>query len=373
MDPRLLRAQLYSGSDVPGGGPYPTPRRSRPLASRTLDAAFNAGFKMQDANGGYYTDHRLVLPLRKGAASLVTYRDGSATVRGVGSAGGDVAAGRLGPPEPRPHRERRPARARAARPTTTRGGGPPSAVATRSGARASGSPGRRPRLRRRAEPHHHLARPPARRRRRGPRHGARHQHRLGAVLTYRAALGHPVNGANGVSLLPTWRATRRGTSRRGGSGTSTRCRFARRPTPPRSRHSRRRPRPPQRATSGAMGNEVVCVQVPSWPMASASQPPQAPRVRAEHLVAADGEGRRERVGEPEVRAAHRRRGDRGPRRAAVRGRRGARRARRSLTSRCRRRRWPRTRAGWARLGPRSRSGTARRPRGCRAWRRRRRR
>jgi hypothetical protein len=85
MDPRLLRAQLYSGSEVPGGGPYRFTAPISTLASRSLDAAFNAGFKMQDANGGYYTDHRVVVPLRVGAASLVIYRDGSATVGAWGT------------------------------------------------------------------------------------------------------------------------------------------------------------------------------------------------------------------------------------------------------------------------------------------------
>jgi Phosphodiester glycosidase len=85
MDPRLLAAQLYSGSEVPGGGPFRYSAPISTLASRTLDAAFNAGFKMQDANGGYYTDGRAVIPLRPGAASLVVYRDGSATVGAWGS------------------------------------------------------------------------------------------------------------------------------------------------------------------------------------------------------------------------------------------------------------------------------------------------
>jgi Phosphodiester glycosidase len=85
MDQRLLRAQLYSGSEVPGDGPFRYSAPISTLASRTLDAAFNAGFKMQDAGGGYYTDHRTVVPLRPGAASFVVYRDGSATVGAWGS------------------------------------------------------------------------------------------------------------------------------------------------------------------------------------------------------------------------------------------------------------------------------------------------
>jgi hypothetical protein len=51
-------------------------------------AAFNAGFLMSGANGGYYTDGRTVVPLRTGAASLVIYRNGTAK---VGQWGRDVS------------------------------------------------------------------------------------------------------------------------------------------------------------------------------------------------------------------------------------------------------------------------------------------
>ena len=80
MDPTLLEAQLYSGSFIPGGGPY---RHSAPILPKTtgiLAAAFNAGFRMQDANGGYYTDNKTVIPLRKGAAAVVIFKDGTMTV-----------------------------------------------------------------------------------------------------------------------------------------------------------------------------------------------------------------------------------------------------------------------------------------------------
>jgi hypothetical protein len=80
MDTKLLRATLYSGSQIPGGGPYPHTAPIVPSAARTLVAAFNAGFLMSTANGGYYTDHKTVIPLRTGAASFVVYANGSATV-----------------------------------------------------------------------------------------------------------------------------------------------------------------------------------------------------------------------------------------------------------------------------------------------------
>ena len=52
-----------------------------------LVAAFNAGFLMSDANGGYYTDNKTIVPLRTGGASFVVYKNGSST---VGQWGRDV-------------------------------------------------------------------------------------------------------------------------------------------------------------------------------------------------------------------------------------------------------------------------------------------
>ena len=80
MDPTLLKAQLYSGSFIPGGGPYKFSAPISPSASRNLVAAFNAGFRMQDANGGYYTQGKTIIPLRQGAASVVIFKDGTMTV-----------------------------------------------------------------------------------------------------------------------------------------------------------------------------------------------------------------------------------------------------------------------------------------------------
>jgi hypothetical protein len=80
MDTKLLRATLYSGSTIPGGGPYAHSAPVRPSASRSLVAAFNAGFLMSNANGGYYTDGKTIMPLRRGAASFVIYRNGSVNI-----------------------------------------------------------------------------------------------------------------------------------------------------------------------------------------------------------------------------------------------------------------------------------------------------
>jgi Phosphodiester glycosidase len=80
MDTRLLSATLYSGSYIPGGGPYVHTAPIPPAAARTLVTAFNAGFRMQDANGGYYTQGRLEIPLRPGAASFVIDTNGSVRI-----------------------------------------------------------------------------------------------------------------------------------------------------------------------------------------------------------------------------------------------------------------------------------------------------
>jgi hypothetical protein len=87
LDTGLLAARLYSGSVSPGGGPYRYTAPIRPAQAATLVAAFNGGFKMNQARGGYYTEGRMIDPLRAGAASLVIYAGGSV---GIGAWGRDV-------------------------------------------------------------------------------------------------------------------------------------------------------------------------------------------------------------------------------------------------------------------------------------------
>lgn len=80
MDMRLLSARLYSGSMSPGKGPYRFTAPVLPANARTLVAAFNGGFVMNLAHGGYYTEGRVVDPLRTGAASFVIYANGGVNV-----------------------------------------------------------------------------------------------------------------------------------------------------------------------------------------------------------------------------------------------------------------------------------------------------
>ncbi len=87
MDTRLLSAQLYSGSKSPGGGPYQYTAPIEPAQAASLVAAFNGGFYMSQAGGGYFTQGHAVVPLVGGAASLVIYANGSVD---VGAWGTDV-------------------------------------------------------------------------------------------------------------------------------------------------------------------------------------------------------------------------------------------------------------------------------------------
>jgi hypothetical protein len=87
MDTKLLSARLYSGSLSPGGFGYKYTAPVQPAAAATLVAAFNGGFQMADAHGGYYTEGRLIDPLVNGAASAVIYANGTIT---VGAWGTDV-------------------------------------------------------------------------------------------------------------------------------------------------------------------------------------------------------------------------------------------------------------------------------------------
>src|SRR6202044_3295175 len=71
MDTNLLTAQLYSGSQIPGGGPFGHQAPISVDKSKTVVAAFNSGFLMPGADGGYFTDGRTYKKLRSGAASVV--------------------------------------------------------------------------------------------------------------------------------------------------------------------------------------------------------------------------------------------------------------------------------------------------------------
>lgn len=96
MDTKLLRATLYEGASIPGsGGPWTNMAPLQGAALDTLTAAFNSGFRMQDARGGFYADGQTAIPLVNGGASLVIDSNGTASVGEWGrdfTMGPDIAA-----------------------------------------------------------------------------------------------------------------------------------------------------------------------------------------------------------------------------------------------------------------------------------------
>jgi hypothetical protein len=79
MDPKLLRFEQHPGVEVPGGT-YAAPSSIPAAETAQLAAAFNGGFRMQDAQGGYYQDGVGASTLVAGAATLAISTDGTANV-----------------------------------------------------------------------------------------------------------------------------------------------------------------------------------------------------------------------------------------------------------------------------------------------------
>ncbi len=79
IDPKLVSFEVFPGSEEPGGK-WAKPSQVPMDRRLSLIAAFNGGFRMDDAKGGFYMDGVTQRPLRDGAASFVTYANGTATV-----------------------------------------------------------------------------------------------------------------------------------------------------------------------------------------------------------------------------------------------------------------------------------------------------
>lgn len=75
MDPTRLHLSLVPGLTEPGGQ-WSHPPYITPAEAPNILAAFNGGFRFQDAHGGFYLDGKTAVPLVSGAASLVIYKDG---------------------------------------------------------------------------------------------------------------------------------------------------------------------------------------------------------------------------------------------------------------------------------------------------------
>ena len=75
VDPKLLRIRLVPGAQEPGGT-WNMPHDVEGEALKSIAAAFNGGFRFQDAHGGFYLDGHEAVPLVDGAASMVIYSNG---------------------------------------------------------------------------------------------------------------------------------------------------------------------------------------------------------------------------------------------------------------------------------------------------------
>ncbi len=84
IDPLLLHVSLVPGAEEPGGT-WPEPPDLTGTAAAAAVAAFNGGFRFQDAHGGFYLDGRTAVPLVNGAASAVIYANGRVDVGAWGT------------------------------------------------------------------------------------------------------------------------------------------------------------------------------------------------------------------------------------------------------------------------------------------------
>ncbi|MGH9101875.1 MAG: hypothetical protein ACRDYD_02665 [Acidimicrobiales bacterium] len=90
MDTKLVSGRLFAGSQVPGTGTWASTSPLTGPSEANLVAAFNSGFRMQESQGGWYSEGHAAVPLRPGAASLVIRTDGTV---GVGQWGRDFTMG----------------------------------------------------------------------------------------------------------------------------------------------------------------------------------------------------------------------------------------------------------------------------------------
>lgn len=80
LDPSQARLNLLAGTKDPGGGPWPGSAQVAPSQRSSTLAAFNSGFLMSGAHGGFYENGHTVRRLRPGKASVVISSDGRPTI-----------------------------------------------------------------------------------------------------------------------------------------------------------------------------------------------------------------------------------------------------------------------------------------------------
>jgi hypothetical protein len=85
LDTTLLKTVYVPGSRQPPGAPTAWGTKVPPEEWPALVAAFNAGFQMQDAQGGVYLEGQELIPLVDGGASFVIHNDGKVDIGAWGS------------------------------------------------------------------------------------------------------------------------------------------------------------------------------------------------------------------------------------------------------------------------------------------------
>lgn len=80
LDQRVLRFALHPGAQEPGPGPWAQPDHIVPSRQPDLLAAFNGGFRLDAARGGFFEGGRTAGHLRVGAASFVLDDQGRASI-----------------------------------------------------------------------------------------------------------------------------------------------------------------------------------------------------------------------------------------------------------------------------------------------------
>jgi len=84
MDPTLLTAQLYSGSYIPGGGPY---KYTAPVSASRARPSSPRSTRLSNPGLQWWLLHRRQerVPLVNNAASVVIYKDGTMTMGSWGT------------------------------------------------------------------------------------------------------------------------------------------------------------------------------------------------------------------------------------------------------------------------------------------------
>lgn len=76
LDQRLVRLALHAGYGEPAGEGWRNGDQIEPAESKTVVGGFNGGFRLDLPEVGFVLGRRVGVPLQRGLASVVTYRDG---------------------------------------------------------------------------------------------------------------------------------------------------------------------------------------------------------------------------------------------------------------------------------------------------------